>query len=445
MKHYWWDVERHTGSKDDQGKEMEKKILSRHSILVACLVEQRRKQQLDAPPFVFLNCLDTIPQLSVSEMIDHALTCNKTSFRINLGQQDYAEGTPYCHYEICHTSRTRHNINFADLESKHCNESTNEQFHSDNSAVTWRDADEEVDDIREYSIPVISPLFSELCSGRLEYPLWRIANIHEMPLESDKLVMLVYCAIGAGIGRVIWRPTSTIGADDEDNYLKASKAAGLVFLRHLFEQNVVSPNLLTHLAFGGEFGFIRIAAGNQQLSIWQHFLCWWVTAAAASGDFISGRDTNAEDEPFNNPSEPFSDFESESGTTSEDEPFNDPIEQHATSFVLETLIRNGANLQLTLKIEDEGHVPTDADDMWYSNALKMLLDCGETLALNVVLNVESRMEFDAYPYRVPNERIWHVWHDRASEALPNSPIPVRDWINRSRLPDKDVLFKLIDR
>ncbi|KIN03168.1 hypothetical protein OIDMADRAFT_18544 [Oidiodendron maius Zn] len=82
--------------------------------------------------------------------------------------------------------------------------------------------------------------------------------------------------------------------------------------------------------------------------------------------------------------------------------------------------------------------------MWYSYDLKIVPDVGETLVLDVVLNILGRMTVGSYPYRVPRERIWEVWHERASEALPNSPISVRYWIDRSRLPNKDVLLKLID-
>lgn len=444
MKHYWWDVQRQNGSKDDKGREIEQNFLRRHSILAACLVEQRRKQQLDAPPFVFLTRLDTIPQLSVSTMIDRALTYNRTAFCIHLSQQDYAEGTPYCDYEICHTSRIRHQATYAKPGGKYWNEFEDEQFDRSDSAVQWRWADEDVDEIEECTIPVISPMFSELCSGRLEYPLWRITHIHEMPLESDKLIMLVYCAIGAGIGRVIWEPWST-GANDEGNSKVALMAAGLHILRHLFEQNIASPNSLTYLSFGSEFGFIRIAARSQQLSIWQHFLCWWVTVAAASGDFISEKETNFDDMPLNNFNNPTSDSESERDCAAENEPFSSTDEQYATRFLLEAFIKNGADLQLALKIEDSGDVPHGSDDTWYSYDLKIVPDGGETLVLDVVLNALSRMNLQGYyPYGVPGQRTWREWHERASEALPNLPISVRDWIDRSRLPNKDVLLKLID-
>ncbi|KAK3945204.1 hypothetical protein QBC46DRAFT_337054 [Diplogelasinospora grovesii] len=239
MKQYWWDVEQQNGNKDDEGKKVEEEILNRHSILVACLVEQRRRQQLDAPPFDFLECLDTISQLSVSTTISRALTCEKTAFRINLSWKNYKGRPPYCHYEICHTSRVRHILWDSYPEDRYCGESTEKQSNTENSAVLWREIDEDVDEIEKYSRAVISPLFTELCSGRLEYPLWRTTRIHGMPLEPDKLAMLVYCAIGTGIGRLFWERESTTNADDDDdgddNPPISIIAAGLAFLQHLFE------------------------------------------------------------------------------------------------------------------------------------------------------------------------------------------------------------------
>lgn len=261
----------------------EEGILNRHSILVACLVELRRGQQLDAPPFGFLTSLDTIPMLSASATISHSLACYKTAFRINLAQKIYEDSLPYTSYEICHTSRVRHTQSDLYTEDRNDEWPTRDNFKPENSEVLWRIVDEDVDKIEEYTRAVISPLLTELCSGRLEYPRWRIAHIHDMPLEPDNLAMLVYCAIGAGIGRDFWPRRPFTSAEDDDDKESdgdggedpgALMLTGLRFLQLLFEDQIVSPNSPTHLAFGGEFGFIRIAAENQRLSIWQHFLCW---------------------------------------------------------------------------------------------------------------------------------------------------------------------------
>lgn len=433
VKQYWWDIEQQNGNKDDEGKKAEEEILNRHSVLVACLVEQRRSQQLDTPPFSFLECLDTIPQLSVSTTVSRAIASHKTAFHISPSWRNYKGTRPYCHYEICHTTRVRHTVSDPDFEGGRRSESTEDQFNTENPAVLRRYVYEEVENIEEYSRAVISPLFTELCSGRLEYPRWRIAHIHDMPLESDNLAMLVYCAIGTAIGRVFWKLSSTTSAgedddnndddyDDDDGDRDSLIVAGVSFLRHLFEHQIVSPNLLTHLAFGAEFGFIRIAAGNQRLSIWQHFLCWWVTVAAAFGD-----------------------FESEGDTGSDHELSNDSSEQSETSFVLETFIRNGADLQLALKIEDrEEESPGDFDDIWLAYTLEMVPDGGESLELDVVVNLETRMDLSTYPYGLWQRNL-ELYHDyRPRQPLPNSPLSVRDWIDRSRLPNKDVLLRLID-
>jgi len=90
-------------------------------------------------------------------------------------------------------------------------------------------------------------------------------------------------------------------------------------------------------------------------------------------------------------------FESERDSAAEKEPFNNTDEQNVTWFLLETFIRNGAELQLALKIEDSGQVPHSSDDIWYSYNLKIVPDVGETLVLDVVLNILSRMTVGSYP------------------------------------------------
>ncbi|KAL2130779.1 hypothetical protein VTI74DRAFT_5959 [Chaetomium olivicolor] len=258
MRRYWWDAEEQSGSGENDGKKAEQEeSLQRHSILTACLVEQRRKQQLEAPPYGFLECLDTIPQLSHwYDGMDPDL--------LNASEGPRPGSEPI-----------------------------KNQAGAETVAVPWRAADEDVDDIEVYSTAVVSPLLTELCSGRLEYPLWKVEHIHDKSLESDKLAMLVYFAVGAAIGRCVRAD------EDDDPDLEASVTAGIFFLRLLFEQQIVSPNLVTQLAFGGEFGFIRIAAGDQRLSIWQHFICWWATVAAASSEFETERDAGSGNKSLN--------------------------------------------------------------------------------------------------------------------------------------------------
>ena len=471
IKQYWWDTERQNGNKDVEVMEVEEGILSRHSELVACLLELRRQQQLDAPPFGFLKSLDTIPQLSVSVMMSRALISNKTAFRINLSWEKYLELPtkelrdqfeilPYSHYEICHTSRVQHiSIDYCDGMPRECvNDSIywrkkDDKSDTESSAVPWRPYDEEVDDREDYSTAVISPLFTELCSGRLEYPLWRISRLYEMPIESDALVMLSYYAIATGIGR-IWNRESDVNET-------ALKAAGLYFLEHLFKQQILSPNFLTHLAFGGEFGIVRIAAGNQRLSLWQHFLCWWAAVAAASGDFEEGNpryyDGQSERSLTLEPSEggTASDDEqsqtsleldsAEGDTSSDDYPPRDHFEQYEAGLVLECFIRNGADLYLTLKIEDGREILTGADDAWLAYTMEMNPDSGKPLELDVAVNMGTRLRVDRYPYGSVKQR----WEEtcggkRLRQPLPSSTLSVRDWVDRSRLPNKHALLRLID-
>jgi hypothetical protein len=324
----------------------------------------------------------------------------------------------------------------------------------ESSAVPWRPYDEEVDDREQYSTAVISPLFTELCSGRLEYPLWRVSRLHEMPLESDALVMLAYYAIATGIGRC-WNNESRF---DED----ALKVAGLGFLEHLFEQQILSPTFLTHLAFGGEFGLVRIAAGDQRLSIWQHFSCWWAAVAATSGDFeeegnsrsfdgqserslmleSSKEGTTSVDEQSDTSLE--LDL-SEGGTSSDDYLSRRYLEQYEVGFVLECFITNGADIYLALKIEDGRELPTSCDDMWLAYTIEMIPDGGNPLELEVVVNLGTRLLVDNYPYRSVTKRWEETCGDeRVRQPLPSSTLSVRDWIDRSRPPNKHALLRLID-
>jgi hypothetical protein len=386
IKQYWWDTERQNGNKDVEILKVEEGILSRHSKLVACLLGRRQQQQLDAPPFGFLQSLDTIPQLSVSAMISRSLTSNKTAFRINLSCQKYPEHPAnelrdrfkiplYSHDEICHTSRVRHisiDDHYKTPEDWIYNDmywrKKDDESDTVSSALIVRAYDEDVEDLEEYSTAVISPLFTEVCSGRLEYPLWRISRLYEMPLESDALVMLAYSAIATGVGR-IWNEKWEV---DED----AVKAAGLRFLEQLFKQQILSPNFPTYLAFGGEFGIIRIAAGNQRLSLWQHFLCWWAAVTAASGDFEEEGNLGSYDGQSERSLMPDS---AEGDTGSDGHHPRDHFERQWAGFVLECFIRNGADLYLELKIEDGRKLPTKEDDAWLGFTMEIIPSGGEPL------------------------------------------------------------------
>ena len=423
VRRYWWDAEQQSLSGEEEGKEVEQTALKRHSILATCLVEQR-KQQLDVPPFGFLECLDTIPQLSVSTTVRRALACGRTAFQITLANKSRMRPWPYFDYEVCHTSRGQHW--YAGMDPALLNTSEGGKAESraikgragaQTVAVIWRAAEEYIDGIEEYATAVVSPLLTELCSGRLEYPFWKVMRIRDKPLELDELAMLVYFAIGVCIDRSFW-------PDAKDDHLEeAGVPAGLFFLRHLFERRIVSPNLVTQLAFGGGYGFIRIAAGDQRLSIWQHLICWWFTVAAASGEFDSARDAGPGPELS-----------------------NDSIEHHMFGKVLETFIGNGADLQLMLKITARGQVATGADYTWLAYTVEMALSDGTTkLELDVLLNLESRVGLARYPHGPPSRRFWELNElGREPEPLPDSLLSLRDWIGRSRLPNKHALFKLMD-
>jgi hypothetical protein len=425
IKQYWWDAEQQSVSGQSDGKNAEQWTLKRHSILTACLVECRRKQQLDAPPFDFLESLDSIPQLSVSTTVRRALTCGRTTFQISLAEWNPFLNHPhFTFYRVCHTSRVQHWYRGMDPDllnasegGKAGNEPINNQGCADTVVVPWRAVKESIEEVSEYSTAVVSPLLTEMCSGRLEYPLWKVGRIHNKPLEPEKLAMLFHVAMGASIGRQVW-------AEEDVPDLKTVAIAAIYFLRHLFEQRIVSPNLVTQLTYGGQYGFIRIAAGHQSLSLWQQSICWWATVAAASGEFQTESDAGSRGESSSNAcgAQPIVD-------------------------VLETFIRNGADPRLMLKITAR-EVDTDEDpeDIWLAYTLEMTPCDGTTaLELDVVLNLRSWMAKLSYPYGPPYVlRSREIFQGVKAGPLPDSQLSLRDWIGRSRLPDKRRLLKLMD-
>ena len=169
IKQYWWDAERECGLAGDEQKQREAETLNRHSILVACLVQQRRQYQLDTLPFIFLECLDTISQLSVSRTVTHARTHKRTSFHIFLSEGIYNDRSPYEHYEVCHNFRVRHEMLWYQDDGSFKRRPRYKKVEVESPTVIMREVDERVE-YGEYSRAVISPLFTELCSGRIEFP-----------------------------------------------------------------------------------------------------------------------------------------------------------------------------------------------------------------------------------------------------------------------------------
>lgn len=440
MRQYWWDVERKIG-KNNKERQRQEKTLSDHSILATSLIELRRKQQLDATPFHFLTCLDSIPQLSVSKTVSRALASHKTAFHINLPQQANIIGFPYYCFQISHISRVRHNLLDSHGSRINGSEYRESKVDTENPAVPWRAADEMVDELGDYSTAMVSPLFVELSSGRLEYPLWRIRRIHDMPMEPEHLAMLAYYAIATGIDIFFWGIMASEYGDDDAVDLLASGCSGLNFLRQLFEQKIVSPDQLTHLAYGSESGLFRIAAGSQPLSIWQHFFCWWITAVAVSGQFGPEMDSSSAIE-----------------VSSKDEQWHsrectyDPSKQQwASEMVLQTFITNDADLLLAIKIRNAKELDQFNDDLWIRLFLEIIPNGGEMLEVEVVVNLELRRGLGPafctlHPYGPPRcqglEGLYNC--ERMLQSLPKSSLSVRDWISRSRLPNKDATLKLME-
>lgn len=79
MKQFWQDAVQ----SDTPYESRHCMILQRYSNMVACLIEQRHRKQLDSPPFDFFNSLDTIPGISTSTSISRARISGITTFHIN--------------------------------------------------------------------------------------------------------------------------------------------------------------------------------------------------------------------------------------------------------------------------------------------------------------------------------------------------------------------------
>jgi hypothetical protein len=77
--------------------------------------------------------------------------------------------------------------------------------------------------------------------------------------------------------------------------------------------------------------------------------------------------------------------------------------------------------------------------------MKMLSDGGKPLELDVVVNLGTRLLVDSYPYGPVKQRWEEACGDgRSRQPLPSSTLSVRDWVDRSRLPNKHALLRLID-
>ncbi|KAK7962047.1 uncharacterized protein PG986_002872 [Apiospora aurea] len=445
LKQYWWDatgVEMHKTSE----RMIEELNIQHQSEMIACLLHQRRMKNLDVPPYGFLHSLDSIPGLSVGNSIKRAGPYS--TFHVSVWEGRVID------YEVSHLSRVQEK-EYPPISSP---------------SLVLVDIDEESDPGFQYSAhseALISPLLSEVYLGRLEYPLWRVNGNCGTPLETDKLATLVYCAIGQILGRTAAISNVKDGRrTEEDTELLSSTA--VLFLHELFQHQAIPTSLHVQMAFGAEHGFIRIAAEEQLLSIWQHFLCWWITAAAACGDFhgLQGGSHGCR--------EPHCKYSHWSLR-------NSRASRLRLGSVLQAFICGGADLLQFVKIEWLHASLSLSEDWWHAYGLEIITNDGKVLRAKVNIKIMTHLgrqgkyswqypatanpkeweSIGGYPYLQPDQWWSHLYEhsptgqragakpkedEDPSELFkfPETHMSIRDWIASSHQPDKEDLLRLID-
>lgn len=415
----------------------------RHNLrLVSCLVEARRSWKIDEPPFTFLNALENLPGLSPKTYITRRIS-SKTiqpqgcTIVLEHDTKKSLKRSSSHRSEVCHIS--------CGLPTQYWGKtslSKDEGLYTHPESSSGGHMRQNPSYIKFSAF--ISPLLYELCSGRTTYAIWRIDHLQDMPLESEKLIISVYVAIATAIGTLDYRlsehrkmdgSSSTMSAMDADNMkISTRMTSGSLFLRHVFRNRIVSPNFPTQLAFSGQDHFICIAAGDQKISIWQHFLAWWLVVDTASGDF---------DRLDHIPE----------GLEWEDDSFD----RGALGSVLHTFIENGADLQLDVRVLYKGQ--TTKSHMIYTLEISSKEhDEGKKLSFDVAVfnraatiptyRRHSRQDpyyYRQYPYHKPT---WYqqILVELKEYCIPGSSITrsVENWIKSSKLPNKYELLSLVD-
>ncbi|KAH9883760.1 hypothetical protein F4778DRAFT_765090 [Xylariomycetidae sp. FL2044] len=436
LKQFWRYTMQATmlGTTDEWEKELA--VVQRQSTMVACLLQQRREQRLDKPPFSFLESLDNIPGLSMSESVSRAAKCGRTNFHIS-----HWEELDIQFYEVCHLSRVHHYDADQRFNSQYMNCSLlREQSDSRTMNCTLpcrctgasNDLVFGPDDVIT-SRALVSPLLSEFLSCKSAYPKW-ILEKREDPLETEKLIAFVYCVIGYSIGRCVDSRINYQLENPDSFDWQELRDYSHTFLHALFQLRIVSPSLPTDYGFGAEINFVRIASGHQPLSIWQHFLCWWIVATASWGEF----DELKEKEKATHLAE---------ADQSRDDHLS-TFRHVGVGLVLAMFIKFGAELELSLSIKYRGEIAPEEDDAFIAYTVEIFTKHQECLQVDVAVDLGSRLTFADYPYGL-FQRVLDREHGAGLELLfgrhPVSRLPLKTWIERSELPDKADLLQLINK
>lgn len=403
LTHYWWEA---TGSEVNgvQHKwKTERLDLLSQSETIDLLIEQRHKMNLDAPPFKFLSTLDKIPGLSLKTCLDRAFAHGSTWLGLYHWEQDESQPWSTPLYISCIRPDMFPFETF----------SANKKVMEDLRTTYWADSD---------TWYIVSPLLTEICLGREEYLIWRLGNT-QIPIEADELVVLTYSAIGYSFGH---DPSYGKFITNDDGH--KVHASWHPLLCRLLEGGFVLPSLRTHLPFGYDFGLLRITGPRQHLSIWEHFVCWWITVTAIHSGCHHGPKNETE-------------FIESFG-------YSYKKELYGLDYVLETLMSNGADLRLLIKIEVAEQI-FNGFGPWVNFKMDITTDDGEVTRLDTALNLGVSRDHRGYSNRLPE-----IWYKEPpadktswSEALqlPDSHLSLRDWIEGSQQPNKEGLLRLMDK
>ncbi|KAK7999683.1 hypothetical protein PG990_012283 [Apiospora arundinis] len=389
LKKYWWEASQSLIPETLTELTEETLYLDEQAAMLDGLIEQRHKMDLDAPPYEFLRIFDTIPGMSLNEYFDRAFFDGTARFHFY--HYDHRRGIKI--FEIANISCVRHERFPFGSEIMDEMVVHNLRGNARTMGSTIR--------------PIMSPLFTELFLQREGYTMWRLENT-EVPVEADELAVLVYYVIG-------------------DTLTRGSPSSHRI-LHRLFEGRLISPSLPTHLSFGIDFAILHTADPGRMLSIWQHFVCWWITVIATHDDFgepkrVMSKSDEAEKSFYYG-------------------------EVNRVYEILGLFMTSGAELRSLLKIE-VAEQTLNSFGTWVNFDVEIVAGSGEVIKLVTALDLDMSISHRRYSSRFP--RAWHKkppadktsWSEAL--ALPKSHMSLRDWIERSDQPNKQGIVELMDK
>lgn len=388
------------------------KSLQRFARSLGMILDRRHSRRLDTPPYSFLLCLETtLPlfSLGVTRDLDpDRLPCEYKDWPPLIIRGQVETGAAYS----LRTLRILHVEGRPLWDMEHTNILSALRF---------------------------SPILHKLHKGQSKYPNWMLENMSILPVTpSETWVLVVYSLIADMMTRTRAMATRV--------------AANVDFLGRVFESSAISPSTETPLAFSlgihlkFEAEFLYSSTCQQQLDLWQHVFLWWAFVVAANEDFHS---TEARNKSYR---------------------------RLTMGPVLETFIRNHADLGLTLNIrradpyanillreksgKREGpenlNVPTGPTTNQTRGLFIMEMKTKAQGGGDKSIKLYGLVDFSR-DATSPDDAVWpmrkacDLYRTRLEAGQEHPQLPgadkfmsVRDWIECSRLADKQKLLQLID-